>query len=417
MSKTSAIRIPIPRENFSARAQKEFWNSPGGRDALVIRILKRLNALSSSEGLKLLDELDKKITLPGRMIVYPDISIITRTSDEFHFSFSPQKDEFSLVSVSDYTKVHVIPVDLGTYFEFGFRKPLVLVKEGKRTEVEEKVTLQGYIGEGQLLVQDQNKAWELLDTSSTTLEGSSENISPSAFKEFRGSDLSVVGYTNNYIVFKGGWILSVYTRVPLESVADFRNAQASAILKGFSGTSFTDLLLYVNVGRYFGVYNIFERRNAMDPIELPISEIFRLVPLSDTKFAVVDLTYKSTSVRELYLYTLSAGAKHSLELGVREIQVIDDVCTRRLGDDAFLTASGKMYREGTLNRGHGLDLEREAEGTTYEKVDSLPEGIVSLTYPSHSRLREIAQSLVPGTSTNVDLIAIVVGFCCEWIAA
>src|SRR5439155_9837652 len=102
--------------------------------------------LGSEEKEKLLGELEKKVRFPGRLLIYPDITVAVVDHSSLnkldHFSFDPLREEYFPSDGPNYQ--HFTPVNLEEKLDLNSLK--LSQKLGK------KVDLYDYLGEGQIYV-------------------------------------------------------------------------------------------------------------------------------------------------------------------------------------------------------------------------------------------------------------------------
>src|SRR5579875_3572437 len=64
-------------------------------EELSLKIQRRIELLSIPEKKKMLKDLEKRVKLPGKMTLYPDI-VTPRGGHDFIYSFSPETGEYFL---------------------------------------------------------------------------------------------------------------------------------------------------------------------------------------------------------------------------------------------------------------------------------------------------------------------------------
>lgn len=414
-----------------------------------LRLAKRISLLGVEEKEKLLGELEERVKFSGVLSIYPDVVIDSHKgfpdARYGYFSWDPLRDEYFLSRLDNKVK-NLVPDDLETQFDLDIDKlsqKLTTRAQREGNGVTRKIDLCRYLGEGQIYVRygervppsgidvkveypDYQGLQEILDLSLrkiATLPDIGEIPNDSAHFAMCGNYVAFRNIKGHMTVFKRnkhsfGGASNGETAKVKESLTFIK---AQTFIRGLkcSQKCWTDengkcrnkclreMLVYVG-GYDSNRITINCLQGGFYVIVGPSTEAKGLHFIGGHTFALVRQR-ESLGPNETLVFQFRPGNPEENEHGgyndtVILLQRLNCTFERRLGEGVFMDTSGNVYRISTNEK-----VEK------FEKVSVLGQGTAYLRYPSRSRLKEVARMFERESGTNLEVLTIIMGFCCERI--
>lgn len=399
------------------------------KEEVLLKIQRRLSSLNLTQANRLLNSLDKNFKPRGVLRIYPDI-VITRNF-RYCYSFSPERGEYFLSSKKPTRQEELVSLDPGVCLTFNRKQGVLSVLSGGKTKRVEGVrkfdTLQG----GEIWVDFKDGKQEVFNSCLQSV-----NTVPREVKRFNGHrEVAVTPLVSNekfiavrnmhktlYIFSRRGEATSGGAEQninsgdvkrpgvrPLKVIKTFPQVKSQAIVGRLLffiwGFPNTELAAYdLEIG---GLVQV--PKNAV-----PQDSNTQIIGFSRDRIGIFHMqgaTGQSIlrSPGSVVVYQFRYVSRHLRIYNMHEIQVFKATFSKRICDNAFLTKFGEVYVGNTTQSG----VLSVAKGEGMSKIAVLPTGAKEIKYPSHSHLRKIGKSLIPGI--NPDITDIILGFCVEQI--
>lgn len=388
-------------------------------ESLDLRVMRRLPLMTSQQKEELIENLDKFLPFPGRLKIYPDIWV-TDGDRKLVYSFDPLKEEYFLVSSTEPDEWIPISINLEVCFEL--ERTCLRWKNKRREEVENYRQL----GYGELYVKFRNGIHEILNSSLHTVAKIEDQNQESKIgkNHFTSCEkyFAIRSPEDNH--------LDIYSRETYKKIAYIRYVEAQGFIDGIKCSSERKECLFRGRERTSEDVKCEEHSKVVHRCGKPllvVTSTFNRCQIeirdveTETTVSVGGEIGSSWTINHIGGYIFAASSLEEKTCFITEYEVpkcfFDPESPQREKEKMFQSSAPFLVRLGDdmfMDIHHKI-LKLNPRGTEFEHVDTLPEGRIDLLYPSRSRLKEIARMFEEEAGTTLEVLAIVMGFCCERI--